>query len=77
MPTYRFQIEDGSDAPQPDPLELSSFEEAKSVAAVAAGEALRDLGGDFWKSGKWRLEVTDSAGLVLLSIHVTGIAQRR
>ena len=50
MPRYFFHVHDGKDIPDHDGVELSGPEEARSQAVSATGEALKDLGGEFWAS---------------------------
>ena len=43
-------------------------DQARAAAVRAAGEALRDLGGKFWRSPEWRIWVTDESGATLCTL---------
>ena len=62
MPRYFFHVHDGQSFSDEDGVELGGIDEARDQAVVAAGEALRDKGGKFWKGGEWFMRVVDENG---------------
>ncbi|WP_428480365.1 DUF6894 family protein [Sphingomonas beigongshangi] len=72
MPIYRFTIDDGKGAPQPEPVELPSITHARSQAAILAGQLLHDADGEFWKNSNWRVDVRDENNLILSTILISG-----
>ena len=62
MPRYFFHIQDGQSLSDQDGVELPGIDEVRNQAVVAAGEALRDKGGKFWKGGEWFMRVVDENG---------------
>jgi len=74
MPLYRFVIKDGSNVPQPDPVQLRSIEEAKSQAVMLAGQMMNDADGRFWRHSHWTIRVTDMDDLTLAVIDIDGVS---
>lgn len=72
MAYFRFVIRDGSDIPQPEPIELDSVQAAKSHAVMLLGQMLKDIDGKFWLDSHWTIEVTDMNGMLLARIDVDG-----
>jgi hypothetical protein len=63
VPRYFFHVHDSSDFLDSEGVELPDLvDAARTQAVIAAGEALKDLDGKFWKSPDWRMWVTDEAG---------------
>jgi hypothetical protein len=62
MPRYFFHARDSSEFIDRDGVELPGPGEARVQAVVAAGEALKDLDGEFWDGTDWRMWVTDESG---------------
>lgn len=61
-------MKDSRDSIDHDGVELFSLDEARTQAVVASGEALKDLSGLFWKSGAWRMWVTDESGATVCTL---------
>jgi hypothetical protein len=59
MPRYFFHVDDGRSSPDDEGLEMRNADEARNQAVIAAGEALRDIGGKFWHHPEWLMVVTD------------------
>jgi hypothetical protein len=73
LPRYFFHIRDGVDQPDLEGTELSGPDEAREMAVVATGEALKDLNGHFWEGdGEWRMTVTDWRSTVVCVLNVSG-----
>lgn len=72
VPLFRFSVQEGSQRPEMDMIELPDMRTAKSEAVILAGNMLKDIDGAFWQDSHWRLEVTTEDGLVLLTIDVDG-----
>jgi hypothetical protein len=72
MPRYFFHFHDGTDQPDDTGTELASAKDAREQAVVFMGERLRDLDGDFWSEGEWRIRVVDEAGATVCAIRASG-----
>lgn len=71
MPRYFFNTVDGRRYPDEDGMELPDLNAVRSCAARVIGELLKERAADFLDTGRLRLEVTDSAGLVVLVLDVS------
>ncbi len=69
MPRYFFHVRDSAEFIDDEGVELSSLNEVRSQAVVAAGEALKDLGGKFWNGEDWRMWVTDETGTTVCTLR--------
>jgi hypothetical protein len=49
-------------------FELSSLDQAREQAVVAAGEAIRDLGKPFWAGEELKMDVADESGATVWSL---------
>ncbi len=49
MPRFYFHVRDSSEFIDREGVELPSIKEARTQAVIGAGEALKDLDGEFWK----------------------------
>jgi hypothetical protein len=54
-------------------VELPTLVEARSQAAIHAGELLRDRPGLAWEGEELRVEVTDENQLVLFTVIIFGV----
>jgi hypothetical protein len=72
VPRYFFHVHDGRDIPDEEGVELSGPEEARNQAVTACGEALKDLGGEFWESAIWTMTVKDRQGNVVCELKFFG-----
>ena len=68
MPRYYFHVKDSRESIDRDGVELPGIDEARTQAVIAAGEALKDLDGEFWKSAGWRMWVTDESGATVCEL---------
>ena len=68
-----FNIAGATYDPDVEGYELPSMHEARLMAAKHAGEVLRDRPGLAWTGEELRIEVTDSAQLVLFTVIVLGV----
>ena len=68
MPRYFFHVRDSHEAIDKTGTELAGPDEARVQAVAAAGEMVRDIGGEFWDSGTWRMWVTDEAGRTVCAL---------
>jgi hypothetical protein len=51
-----------------DGTELAGLSDAREQAVIAAGEAIRDLGGRFWAGEVWEMNVTDEQGTTVCAL---------
>jgi len=72
VPRFFFHFHDGTDQPDPEGTELPSAKAARNEAIVFMGERLRDLDGEFWPEGEWRMHVVDEAGATVCLVRVSG-----
>jgi hypothetical protein len=72
MPRYFFHVHDGKDILDLVGTELPSPDAARAAAVIACGEALSDLGEDFWKSKEWTMRVVDEAGAKVCELTFAG-----
>ena len=72
MRRYFFHVHHGQSLPDQDGVELSSADEARTQAVVAAGEALRDTDGRFWNRGEWSMHVVDEKGETVCRLRFSG-----
>ena len=70
MTQFLFHLDDGTDEPPDEVVELADLDEARTVALRFLGQYLQDHCNDFWVRGDCRLVVSDEAGLTLLAVHV-------
>jgi hypothetical protein len=70
MPRYFFHIQDSQSQIDKEGTEIGSLEEAREEAVRLAGQMLRDGAPEFWKHGKWRLEVASPTGFPLFTLVV-------
>ncbi len=68
MPRYYFHVKDSRDSIDRDRVELPNLDDARMQAVIAAGEALKDLDGEFRKSAGWRMWVTDESGATVCAL---------
>ena len=73
MPTFFFEIEDGSGITDDLGMELADLAEARCEAVRYAGRLICDHAGNFWNSGDWKMTVTNDKGLSLFSLQFVGI----
>ena len=69
MPRYFFNYRDGVECLDHEGVELSGTEAARSMALHSSGEAIRELGHEFWKSPEWMTWVTDESGATVCSFR--------
>lgn len=69
MPRYFFDIRDGRDIIDDDGTELPDLNAARVAAVNFAGEALADVGGEFWVDDhEWRVDVSDEDRVLLFTL---------
>jgi hypothetical protein len=71
VPRYFFHVRDGVDITDVDGTELAGLSQAREQAVVAAGEAIRDMGGRFWAGELWEMNVTDESGATVCALRFT------
>lgn len=71
MPSYFFEIEDGSGVEDDDGIELPNLGAAREQAVRLMGELLRDRPVALWAARRWRLTVKDADKRPLFKIAVT------
>ncbi len=69
MPRYFFHVRDSAEFIDEEGVELPSLDEVRGQTVVAAGEALKDLGGKFWNGEDWRMWVTDETGATACTLR--------
>lgn len=70
LPRYFFHLRDGAEHIDRDGVELAE-ERVRGAAVTAAGEALRDLGEEFFDHPGWKFWVTDDAGNTVCTLRLT------
>ena len=70
MPRYYFHLNDGREDPDLDGLDLPSTEAARIAAVRFAGELLQERDDEFRPGADWRVNVTDSTGLILFTLDI-------
>lgn len=73
MPRYHFGSANGHREPDPDGVMLNDDETAQAYAIRYAGEVLSSEPCALWRSGHWRVEVTDDAGALLFTVVTIAI----
>lgn len=68
MPRYYFHCADGHREPDLEGTELANDEAAQLTAVAFAGEVLKHDPKELWDKGQWRVEVTDTQGVLLFTI---------
>lgn len=70
MPTFRFDVQGGSDVLAVD---LPSIAAAKCEAARYAGRLLCEAADSFWSAPVFTVTVSDESGLTLFVLTVSGV----
>ncbi len=73
MPRYFFHVHDGRDIPDDIGTDLAGPDEARTIAVTAMGEAVKDLGAEFWKSAEWWMNVIDEQGATVCTLSIKGV----
>ena len=68
MPRFHFNVYDGVSEPDPEGTELPDWQTARLEAIRLACEILKDDAHRIGLGEDWRIEVTDSTGLILLQM---------
>lgn len=68
MPIFHFHSADGERVPDIEGIELADEEQARAEAIRLAGQVLAHSPAELWKSGHWRVEVTDEDDALLFTI---------
>jgi hypothetical protein len=71
MPRHFFHLRDGKDHIDEDGVEMLE-DQVRGAAVTAAGEALKELGVEFFHHEGWRFWVTDEAGKTVCTLRLTG-----
>ena len=74
VPIYHFNVEDGQKYPDLVGSEFADLNAARTEAVHRSSTLLRDNAGKFWGGHGWKLVVTDSAGLVLFTLHFLAVS---
>ncbi|MDB5700803.1 MAG: hypothetical protein JWL66_1002 [Sphingomonadales bacterium] len=54
-------------------IELPDLNAAREEAVLLSGGLLSEHGKQFWKDEKWKMDVTDEAGVVLFSLQFVAL----
>lgn len=73
MPIYHFNMYDGEHYPDTLGHELPDLAAARVEAVRFIGAHLTDDAERFWDGDEWKLEVTDSTGLILFCLTFMAI----
>lgn len=68
MPRYHFNLHDHRFVPDPEGSELANLHAAKRQAIKLAASILSVCPEEFLESSNWRVEVTNSDGVLLFTI---------
>lgn len=71
MPRYFFHVIDGKSDRDGIGTEFADLYAAQDQAVRAAGEAIRDLGGQLFDHSHWKMEVNDDAGKMLFTLTLS------
>lgn len=71
MPRFHFNVYDGVTILDAEGVELASLDEACTEAIALAGQMLKDYPERVRSDEEWRIEVTDSTGLLLFRLDFT------
>lgn len=71
MPRYFFHIIDGTTDSDHIGTDFPDLYAAQDQAVRAAGEAIRDLGGQLFDHESWKMQVDDDAGKMLFTLTVS------
>lgn len=74
MPRFYFHIADTQVLPDEDGVELPDLAAARVEAISVAGSMLRDHAMEFWRTGEWRVIVTDEDHDILFTIACQALA---
>jgi len=70
MRRYYFHTEDGRCFPDEVGVELPDLQAVREVALRAFGEMARELDGQFWEAGSWRMIIKDDRDLTLFTLEL-------
>ena len=68
MPRYHFSVYDGVDIQDREGTDLPNLQSARQEAIRFAGEIIADEGRSLSFGEDWRMEVTDTSGLLLFRL---------
>lgn len=68
MPIYHFNVHDRLLLPDKDGRELPDLDAAKREAISRSGDMIKELDAALWHGEEWKMDVTDSTGLILFSL---------
>ena len=71
MSRYHFNLHDHRFVPDPEGSELPNLEMAKRQAIKLAASILSVRPEEFLESSEWRVEVTNSAGVLLFTVGLS------
>ena len=69
MPRFFFNYRDGIECLDEEGVELAGIVEARALALQSSGEAIQELGSEFWQSPEWHTWVTDESGATVCSLR--------
>ena len=73
MPMFHFEVRTPTHVLITQGAECANHTEARIEAARCIGVLLNEHAGQIWMDQDWDMAITDSAGLILYSIHVTAL----
>lgn len=73
MPRYFFAIENSEKLEDSEGQELAGTAEARAAAIIFAGDYLSDNPDLVWHADVFKVVVTDTAGLIVVTIEVRAI----
>ena len=76
MPRYFFNTVDGRRYPDEDGTDLPDLGAVRRKATLVLAELLREQPLEVWESGPMRIEVTDEAGAIVMSLSVAAGAEK-
>ena len=72
MPTFHFDVDDGTPSPDLVGHELANLREARLHAARYAADLIRDADNEVWNGHPWQVQVTDDRRRLLFSLSFMG-----
>jgi hypothetical protein len=73
LPFYNFEVRTPSHVMVTEGAELADSTAARVEAAKRIGQLLHDHASQLWVDEDWQIDVTDSRGLILYTVHITAL----
>jgi hypothetical protein len=71
MPRFFFHVEEGRRLPDEEGTDLADYRAARNEGVAVLGQMVQEDPEAFWKSGSFKLTITDAAGLDLCVLDLS------